>query len=61
MVKFEGENGMDLELILSELRKRFGCSVQKIRKLFVQACCRNVVYNEIAEMIAYILEENGEA
>lgn len=59
MVKFEGENGIDLELILSNLREQFGCSVQKIRKLFVQACCRNVVYNEIADMIAYMLEEEG--
>lgn len=57
MVKFEGESGMDLEFVLSTLRARFNCSVAKIRKLFAQACCYNIVYNEIEEQIAYILKE----
>lgn len=60
MVKFEGENGIHLQNILLDLCARFHCTMKEIKTLFVQACCRNLVYNEIADMIFYILTGDEE-
>lgn len=57
MLKFEGQNGIDLMWVLGRLQTQFGLSSQQTKKLFVEACCRNVVLAELESMIEYILEE----
>ncbi len=57
MVKFEGESGIDLQFVLDQLQKGTTLSVQKIKKAFVQACCRESVFNELKEAINCMIRQ----